>query len=212
MDSLSRRRLLGLGMVSVVLPRLAVTLARADSVGVAKLSQSPPLGDMSIGNSSAKVTMVEYGSTTCHRCAQFNNDTFPQLKKEYIDTGKVRFIFRAFPYDELAMVTFMLLRCAPKDKYFPLIGMLFEQQQKWERNPHGNLFKIFKTTGLSKEKFDACTKDKKLLKGIKEGVLLAEKDLHVNSTPTFFINSKELLGAQPIDKFRAAIDAALKAS
>jgi len=212
MNTLNRRSLLGLGMAIAALPGLTATATHAQTVNVAKLMVPPPLGDMALGNPKAKVTMVEYASATCPHCAHFHNVTFPKIKKEYIDTGKVRFIFREFPFDDLAMAAFMLARCAPKDQYFPLIGVLYEQQQKWESNPRDELFKIFKLAGFTEKKFNACIKDKKLLVGIKDGMLRAEKVFHVNSTPTFFINGEELEGAQRIETFRTRIDAALAAA
>lgn len=212
MNTLDRRSLLGVGVAIAALPGLAITAASAGGVDVTKLMQPPPLGDMSMGNPKAKVTMIEYASATCPHCAEFSNDTFPTLKKDYIDTGKVRFIFREFPLDGVAMAAFMLARCAPKDKYFPLIETFFKQQQTWEANPHDGLLKIFESAGFSKNKFNTCIKDKTLFGGIKTEMLRAEKVFHVNATPTFFVNGKELVGAQPIDKYRAMIDAALKAS
>lgn len=210
MNSHARKFLLGLGVLIAVIPALTITSARAAPTNVSSVAKlmPPPLNDISMGNPKAKVTMVEYASTACRRCARFSNEIFPALKKDYIDTGKVRFVFREFPYDDLAMVTFMLLRCASENQYFPLIKVLYKRQQSWERRPH-ELHKIFKANGFSEKKFNACLNDKKLLNRIKDGVLRAEKVLHVNSTPTFFINGKKVVGTQPIGTFKAMIDAAL---
>jgi protein-disulfide isomerase len=93
------------------------------------------LGDQSLGKDDAPVTIIEYASMTCPHCAKFHEITYPELKKRYIDTGKVRFIFREFPLDPVAATAFMMARCAPKDKYFPLIEVLFQQQETWAVGP-----------------------------------------------------------------------------
>ena len=100
-------------------------------VSMAELMMPPPLGDEALGSATAPVTIVEYASMTCPHCAHFHETTFPELKKKYIDTGKVRFIFREFPLDALAAAGSMLARCAGKDKYFPMIETLFSQQKEW---------------------------------------------------------------------------------
>ena len=130
MKNLNRRHILKAGAALAVLPGLAATAASAQetSVDVTKLMVPPPLGDRVLGNPDAKVTMIEYASATCPHCAHFSNNTFPTLKTEYIDTGKVKYIFREFPFDDLALAAFMLARCAPEDKYYPMIEVLYEQQ------------------------------------------------------------------------------------
>ena len=95
--------------------------ALAQDPPLAELMQPGPLGDMVLGDEQAPVTIIEYASMTCPHCAHFHETTYPDLKKKYIDTGKVRFIFREFPLDQLAAAAFMLARCGGKDKYFPLI-------------------------------------------------------------------------------------------
>jgi len=213
MNTLNRRSLLGLGMALAALPGLTVTAAHAQNADVAKLMVPPPLGDMVMGNPDAKVTMVEYASATCPHCAHFHTVTFPKLKTEYIDTGKVKFIFREFPFDDLALAAFMLARCAPKDKYFPMIEVLYEQQRTWtQNNPRDELFRIAKLAGFTEESFTACLKNTKVAKGIIDERNRAEKVFKVDSTPTFFINGKELRGAEPIEQFRSMIDAALAAA
>jgi protein-disulfide isomerase len=205
---LDRRSLLTLAAASVGLG-LART-ARAQDADMAKLMAPPPLGDRALGDADAKVTVIEYASATCPHCARFHKDTFPTLKSEFIDTGKIRFIFREFPFDDLALAAFMLARCAPEDKYFPMIEVLFEQQEKWTRNnPREELFTIAKLAGFTEESFDQCLKNTDVAKGIVEGRNQADKDLGINSTPTFFINGKILNGAEPIEKFREMIAAAL---
>lgn len=195
------------------LPGAEVLAAEAAGpIDLAKLMEAPTLGERSLGSADAKVTIVEYASATCPHCAEFDKVTFPVLKKDYIDTGKVRFIFREFPFDDLALAAFMLARCAPEDKYFPLLDVLFEQQEKWVKdNPRDELFKIAQLAGFTNDTFNACLNNEKIAKGIIEIKDRGEKEFGVKATPTFFVNGKVLQGAQPIEDFRKMIDEALSA-
>ncbi len=110
---------------------LALTpAALAQTISQTELLVPPQLGDRVLGKDDAPVAIVEYASMTCPHCAMFHEKTYPELKKRYIDTGKVRFIFREFPLDPLAAGAAMLARCAPKEQYFPLIETLFQEQRK----------------------------------------------------------------------------------
>ena len=127
------------------------------------------------------------------------------MKKQYIDTGKVRFIFREFPLDPLAAAASMLARCAGKDKYFPLIETLFQQQKDWVvQKPIQPLFAIAKQAGFTQQSFDACLADQKMLNGIEEVRTRAANKFNVNSTPTFFINGKIFRGALTTGRTRQA--------
>ena len=116
-------------------PRWPPGLGAASSFAqdLAGLNDPPAFGEMALGPDTAKVTVIEYASASCPHCANFYNKTFLTLKKEYIDTGKIRFVFREFPHQDAALAAFMLARCAPKEKYFPLIDMFFATQQEWRR-------------------------------------------------------------------------------
>jgi protein-disulfide isomerase len=138
---------------------------------------------------------------TCPHCAHFSETTFPELKKRYIDTGKVRFIFREFPLDRLAFAGFLLARCVPSDKYFPMIETLFAQQRDWVvEKPLQPMRAIAKQAGVSQEAFDACLEDHKLIEGIEKVRSQAADKFGVNSTPTFFVNGKRLPGALSIEE------------
>ena len=187
-------------------PSIAFAARDADA---AEIARPPAIGDMVLGKADAPVTIIEYASATCPHCARFHTGTFVELKKQYIDTGKVRFIFREFPFDDLAFAAFMLARCAPRDKYFPMLDELFEKQQVWVRNnPREELFKIAKLAGFTTESFDKCLKNETVAKGIHEIRKLANEKYGVNSTPTFYINGKLLQGNQPLAKFVEMIKAA----
>lgn len=176
------------------------------AVDIAALHAPPAEGEMALGPENAKVVVVEYASASCPHCANFYKETFPALKKDYIDTGKIRFIFREFPHNQPALAAFMLARCAPKDKYFPLIDMFFEQQDTWLAAPLEGLQKIAQLAGFTKESFDACLKNQEVAKGIIAVRDKAEKDFGVDSIPTFFINGELLKGETSIEEFRKRID------
>jgi protein-disulfide isomerase len=174
----------------------------------ADLMEVGPLGEQALGQQGAPVTIIEYASATCPHCAHFHETTYPELKKRYIDTGKVRFIFREFPLDSVAATAFMLARCADKDKYFPLIEMLFQQQNTWAVGPPASplpgLLSIAKQAGMTEESFNACLKNQTVLDGIK-WTADHGSDLGVQSTPSFFINGKLYPGALTLDQVEKAM-------
>jgi protein-disulfide isomerase len=189
-------------------PALAQTPSPAD------LQQPGPLGDMVLGVETAPVTIIEYASMTCGHCADFHNKTYPKLKERYIDTGKVRFIFREFPLDQLAAGAFMLARCAGKDnkdKYFAMVETLFHQQRDWVvRQPVPPLMQIARQAGFTQQSFEQCLADQKLLEGIEQVRQRATEKLGVNSTPTFFINGKVQRGVLSIEDLEKQIEPHLK--
>ena len=201
---LDRRQLI-LGAATLVATTGLVSSGHA-AIDIAALHAPPAEGDMTMGPENAKVTVVENASASCPHCANFYKTTFPDLKKDYIDTGKIRFIFREFPHNQPALAAFMLARCAPKEKYFPLIDMFFTQQDTWLEKPLEGLQKIAQLAGFTKESFDACLKNEAVAKGILAVRDQADKDFGVNSIPTFFINGELLKGETSIDEFRKKID------
>ena len=177
-------------------------------VDMKKLLVEPELGDRVLGKADAPVTIVEYASATCPHCANFHNGTFKAIKSEFIDTGKVRFIFREMPFDDLALAAFMLARCAPKDKYYGMLEIIFEKQREWIKNPREELLKISKLAGFTAESFDKCLSNEKIAKGVQTIGKDGNQKYGVNATPTFFINGKFFSGNASIDKFRELIEAA----
>ena len=176
------------------------------AIDITALHKPPAEGEMALGPETAKVTVIEYASASCPHCANFHVTTFKDLKKEYIDTGKIRFVFREFPLNDAAFAAFMVARCAPKDKYFPLLDMFFEQQDQWMQAPRDGLEKIAQLAGFTKESFEACLKNEAVAKGIMAVRDTADKDFGVNSTPTFFVNGELLKGETSIEEFRKVID------
>lgn len=178
-------------------------------VPVEELMKQVGLPDLALGPADAKVTVVEYASMTCGHCAHFTKDVWPAFKKKYVDTGKVRYIFREFPLDNLAAATSMLARCAAPDKTFPLIEVLFEKQNDWafgEGNPVPRLFEIAKQAGFTQESFDKCLTDQKLLDEITAGRTRASEVFGVSATPTFYVNGKKLDGLPTMEKFDQMIE------
>ncbi|MEW5962460.1 MAG: DsbA family protein [Pseudomonadota bacterium] len=162
-------------------------------VPVEELMKAGDLPDLALGPADAKVVVVEYASMTCGHCANFHNKVFPELKKKYIDSGKVRFVMREFPLDNLAAAASMLARGAGGDKTYPLIESFFQTQAEWayaKGSPLPKLFEIAKQAGFTQESFDKCLTDQKLLDQLTAVRTRASDVFGVNSTPTFFVNGK----------------------
>jgi len=201
-------------LTTTALPPFVTQAFAADAIPPAELMKPDALSEMSMGNDKASVTVIEYASMTCPHCAHFQETTFPELKKRYIDTGKVRYIFREFPLDSLAAAAFMLARCAgEKDssRYFALVDTLFRQQRQWAvEKPLPPLLAISKQAGFTEATFNTCLANQKLLEGIESIRQRAVDKFKVQSTPTFFINGVAYPGALEIDEFAKLIDAQLK--
>ncbi len=196
---MTNRRQLLTGAAGIAAAALAGgNTARAQT----KLPDAGPLGDVWLGPADAKVTIVEYASMTCSHCAHFHETTWPELKKKYIDTGKVRFTLREFPLDPLATAGFMLARCNGNDKYVPMTDLLFAQQRNWAftDKPVDALSSLVKQAGFTQESFEACLKRQDIYDAVtvvKDGGAKAG----VDSTPTFFINGQKRSGALTIAEF-----------
>jgi protein-disulfide isomerase len=185
--------------------------AQAQTPSSVELMQAGPLGDVVVGKEDAPVTIIEYASMTCGHCATFHNTTYPEMKKKYIDTGKVRYIMREFPLDPLAAAGFMLARCAGDDKYHAMLEMLFNKQKEWVvREPIPPLLALAKQAGFTQESFESCLKDQKVLEGIESVRTHGAEKLGVNSTPTFFINGKKFTGTLTIDELDKQLQPLLK--
>jgi len=160
-------------------------------------------GDQVLGNPDAPITIVEYASLTCPHCAHFANDVLPELKKKWIDAGKVKLVFRDYPLDEPALRAAMIARCAPADRFYAYVDTFFAQQEKWvtARDYREALARLVRLGGMSQDAFDKCLKDTALENKILEERLIASKELDVNSTPTFFINGTKFTGAPTVEEF-----------
>ena len=205
---ITRRQTLQLLGTAAAAAFLATSLpALAQNVSVQDLSVQGRLGDVALGPEGAKVNIVEYASLTCSHCAAFHKETWPELKKRYLDTGKVRFTLREFPLDPLATAGFMLARCDGNAKYYPISDLLFEQQRNWvfTDKPLDALRALMRQAGFSQEKFDACLRDQKLYDAVNAVKNRGVEQFNVDSTPTFFINGQRHAGNMSIDELEKVI-------
>jgi protein-disulfide isomerase len=204
--------LTGLSLLAGFSPLRLITGAMAQSA--ADVAKPVSLPDMAIGPADAAVTITEYASMTCPHCAAFNAEVFPKIKAAYVDTGKVRYIFREFPLDIKAAAGSMLGRCIAKDdsgKYFAVIDLLFKSQGDWVmKNTTETLTRIGKQAGLTQQQVEDCLKDQALLDKIAADQKYASEVLKVNSTPTFFINGEVIKGEASFDEFEKKIKPLLK--
>ena len=204
--------LTGLSLLAGFSPLRLITEAMAQ--GAADVAKPVSLPDMALGPANAPVTITEFASMTCPHCAAFNADVFPKIKSAYIDTGKIRYVFREFPLDIKAAAGSMLSRCIAKDdsgKYFAVTDMLFKQQGDWVmKNTTETLTRIGKQAGLSQQAVDDCLKDQALLDKIVADQKFANEVLKVNSTPTFFINGEMIKGETSFEEFDKRIKSLLK--
>jgi protein-disulfide isomerase len=189
-------------------------IAEAMAQSASDVAKPVSLPDMALGPANASVTITEFASMTCPHCAAFNETVFPKLKSEYIDTGKVRYVFREFPLDVKAAAGSMLARCIAKDdagKYFAVVDMLFKQQNDWVmKNTTETLTRIGKQAGMSQQAVESCLKDQVLLDKITADRQFAADVLKVTSTPTFFINGEKVTGEASFEEFAKRIQAQLK--
>ncbi|MBG0809201.1 DsbA family protein [Methylosinus sp. H3A] len=172
--------------------------APSGKVPVEELMAPNALPDIVEGKADAPVTIVEYASMTCSHCAAFHKDVYPALKKNFIDTGKAKFILREFPLDPLATAAFMLARNAG-EKRDAVVDLLFAQQKNWAfvDKPLDGLANVLKQTGLGQEKFEATLKDQQLFENVSKVRDRAAEKFGINSTPTFFINGDRYSGEIP---------------
>ena len=203
---LDRRALIGSGLAASGLALTAApTIARAAPLPAAE-------GDMTLGSPKAKVQVVEYASLSCTHCAHWNNEVFPVFKTRFIDTGKVRYVFREFltePY-QFAAAGYLLARRVGPAKYFEVIDAVFHQQDAIFQSEDlwGGLLKIGKGFGLTEAQFTAALQDKAALDAVNARVAKAAERDKVEVTPTFFVNGQRFEGGQSIEALAAAIDKA----
>ena len=204
--------LTGLAALAGLSPLRLITDAMAQSA--ADVAKPVSLPDMALGPANATVTVTEYASMTCPHCAAFNAEVFPKIKAEYIDTGKVRYIFREFPLDIKAAAGSMLSRCIANGdagKYFAVTDLLFRSQGDWVmKNTTEALTRIGKQAGLSQQQVETCLNDKALLDKLVADRKYADEVLKVDSTPTFFINGEKIKGETSFEEFQKRINPLLQ--
>jgi protein-disulfide isomerase len=181
------------------------------TVDMATVLKPGTLPELSIGD-AAGLPMIEYGSLTCPHCAAFSREVLPELKKDYIDTGKVRYIFREFSRNPLDVAAFVLARCVGDDKALAAIELLFSEQDKWAfvDKPLEPLIAAMRPTGLSHDQAMACLKDQAKADAIVAVGKRASDEIKMNGTPTFVIDGKVYGGELTMDQLRAILDPLIK--
>ena len=169
--------------------------------------------DFVIGDDNAPVTIIEYASLSCSHCAEFHMETLPKLLEEYIDKGLAKIVFRDFPLNYPALMGSMVLRCVPQDIRYEYQEALYELQSKWVfRDTAKNkqeLYKIMQSGGMKKEEFDKCIENVDLENEILVGLMNAQEEFNIKSTPSFIINGEVVGGNKSIKVFRQIIDKSL---
>ena len=200
-------------LIVLSLGTLSPTPALAAAGDAAKELAVQP-SDRILGKAEAPITIIEYASLTCPHCAHFDVTVLPKLKEKWIDTGKAKLILRDYPLDEPALRAAMVARCAPADRFYPLIDTFFAQQEQWatSRDYRAALEKLVKLGGMSDKEFKACISDKKLEDQVAQSRLTAAQQLGVNSTPTFFINGKKYDGEPTLEAFDKLLSGLAKKS
>lgn len=166
-------------------------------------------GTRSLGDPSAKVTVAEFFSLTCTHCAAFARETMPQVEKDLIQTGKVRFVFHDFPLDQVALTAAMVARYLPPAQYYPFVSALFANQDRWAFargvNNTDEIWKIAGLAGMSRDTFNAAISDSEL----RDWILAQQKKdqdmFSIDSTPSFVIDGKKYAGEMNYDEFRKLI-------
>ncbi len=198
---ISRRHLLATGLVTTMMPSLA--LAASDIIAHVKAPRS-------LGRDDAPIRVIEFFSMTCSHCASFHVNTFPEIKTRLIDEGLVRFEMRAFPLDGLALRAHAMARTVSSDKYYPLVNMLLEKQTSWTSatDPIEALRKLGRLTGISNAKFDATMRNRPLLESIVQMRQDALRDFDIKATPSFVINNETTIsGSLSFTEFAEKINA-----
>jgi protein-disulfide isomerase len=205
-------RLAAVAALALVLsPALAAPPAPEGTAEMAKVLQPGPLKELELGDPNG-VTVVEYGSVTCTHCATFDTQVFPAFKTQYIDTGKVHFVFREFSRNPLDVAAFVLARCEGDDKTLSTIHLLFAQQDKWAfaDNPLDALLGALRPTGMSREQAMACLKDQSKAEVFTKILNAAIQDVKVQGTPTFVIDGKVYSGELSLDDLNAILKPLIK--
>ncbi len=193
-------------LISFLLIFFGTSFALSNESSVLNLTED----DFVIGNDNAPITIIEYASMSCSHCANFHNNTLPDLKKEYIDTGKVKYVFRDFPYNYPALLGSMVMHCTPTEVRYDYMNALYKLQNKWVVRENvitrQELYKIMQSGGMSKENFDICLDNIDLENQILQEVIAAQSEFNIRSTPSFLINGDLLEGDKSIKVFRQILD------
>lgn len=201
---------MGMGMralrIGIAAAAIAATLAACgQGGGSAELKPE----DRRMGDPDAPVTVIEYASITCSHCKAWHDTVWPQFKEEFVDTGKVQFVFRELPTPplDISVAGFMVARCAPEDRYFSVIDILFDRQEQFftTQDRRGELLNIARAVGLSEGEFDSCIRNEEEVARIDASAQEAATRYRITGTPGFIVNGQTLQGANTIEAFRERI-------
>ena len=211
--TLSRRHALALGLAaSLAVP----SLSRAETTAAEPAAATGrTAGDMTMGDPNAPITLVEYAMFTCPHCADFIKDVFPKIKENYIDTGKVRLVFREVYFNAPSLWAALIARCAPADRYFGISDLLFETQAGWLNSSDGptimkNLYGIGRQAGLTDAEMDACRQDTAFAEELVAAYQKHQAEDGIDATPVFFVNGERVENS-PYETFQAKFDQILAA-
>jgi protein-disulfide isomerase len=177
----------------------------------ASAADDPTRAERAIGSPEAKVVVGEYFSLTCTHCAAFARETMPQLKTQFIDTGKLRWVFHDFPLDQVALTAAMVARHLPPDRYEPFVNALFQMQDRWAFargvNSNDELAKIAALAGMGRPAFDAAVADTGLRNWILQQQQADQDRWKIDSTPSFVVNGQKYAGEMSFEAFRKLLPA-----
>ncbi len=198
-----------LAILGLALSLAGTTPVFADEAATTDDAQAPQIEEMTLGPADAPVTVVEYASFTCPHCRDFHDTTFQQLKSEYIDTGKIQFVYREVYFDRYGLWAGLLARCGGADRYFGLVDLLYENQRDWlvddPVQTADNLRRLGRTAGLTDEAVDACLQDGDKAQALVELYQENAKEDGIRSTPSFIIDG-ELYSNMSFEEFSGILD------
>ena len=156
------------------------------------------------------MTLIEYASKTCSHCASFHADVLPTLKKEYVETGKVKFIYREFPRNQLDVAVSMIARCGPRNRFFAVVDLFYKTQGQWgqSRDPITELTKIGRLAGITPKTVEACLQNREIFQGIVDTGRQGQAKFNISATPTIIVNGQPVNGNVTMDVLRPILDRA----
>jgi protein-disulfide isomerase len=190
-----------------------IALAAAAPLRAETLAANDGSGDMFIGKADAPITIIAYESLLCPHCAAFHTGTLPKLKEQYVDKGLVKIVFREWPgttREPWARIPAMMARCLGQERYFPIIDLMFKDQDKWTKAETGqqlldNVAAYGRLAGMTKEQFDDCMKNEKILRAMAERWKEGVEKHGVEGTPHFVIGDARISGNRPIEEFEKVL-------
>ncbi len=205
---ISRRFMVG-AMVAVPAAAALAPLVPARAAGI---GERP--GDMAVGDPDAPVTVIEFFSLTCPHCEWFHKNVYKQLKTDYVDTGRLRFVVRDFPLNAPALQAAVLAHCAGRERYFTFIDVLFQTFDDWasSRDFTDKLGQIGELGGVSRDQFADCLADQGLENSIFQSIADAQAEYDVSGTPTLVVNGEKYDGKITLDALTKHIDRLLAGS